>query len=89
MFVAVKEPLTTENIIPLVNAGKIFIQTLCESTFPIGDAAADVLSFASNYYARKASLEDVPFLMTFKGIEIYITPVLTPETSTFAEGIVA
>jgi hypothetical protein len=89
MFRSVKETLTTENIIPFINAGKLFIQKLNDDcTFPIGNADNIILSYAPSYNGRQATHEDVPFLMGFNGIEVHITPVEMPE-STFAEGITA
>lgn len=82
MFTAIKTPLTFENVLQLVNANKIYLQ----NGHPVGDADHIVLSYAPSYKARQATPEDLPLLMYNLGIDVYITPVLTPE-STFTEGI--
>lgn len=84
MFTYTKISLTSENILGLLNADKLFIQ----DNKPVGNADHEVLSYAPSYSGRPARSEDLALLTKFIGSEIYITPVEIPE-STFAEGIVA
>jgi UTP-glucose-1-phosphate uridylyltransferase len=68
-----KETITTDNLVYLIEQHKIYLKELSGNVFPIGDLDETVLAFCSEHVSRLATTEDIEFILNNPTKQIEIT----------------